>query len=102
MSDVAEQAGQKALVAKTGAQRQAAYRARRPYAGRDGNGERRLSLYVETDAALALERLARRAGVTQRAMLERLVRQADEQVWKHIELDTPEWGAYFRVSAVTR
>jgi len=33
-------------MAKTAAQRQAAYRARSHHAGHDGNGERRLSVWV--------------------------------------------------------
>ena len=95
MSEAAKPAGQEVKIAKTAAQRQAAYRARRSSAGREGNGERRLSMWVETGTALALARLARRAGVTQRAMLEGLVRQADEHVLKRIELDAPQWDAYF-------
>ena len=39
-------------MAKTAAQRQAAYRTRRPHAGNDGNGERRLSVWIDTGASL--------------------------------------------------
>ncbi|MER2543409.1 MAG: hypothetical protein ABTS16_08150, partial [Candidatus Accumulibacter phosphatis] len=60
-------------MAKTAAQRQAAYRARRPHAGEDGNGERRLNLWVSTHTDLAIERLARRYCVTKREIVERLV-----------------------------
>jgi hypothetical protein len=67
-------------MAKTAAQRQAAYRARRPHAGNDG---------------LALARLARRYAVTQRALIERLVIAEDERILAGMELDSPQWHAYF-------
>jgi len=84
-------------MANTAAQRQAAYRARRSGAGRDGNGERQLNMWVDTEAALGLARLARRAGVTQREMVERLVAQADKEVLAGLDPDTPGWEAYFGV-----
>jgi hypothetical protein len=84
-------------MATTAAQRQAAYRKRRAHAGHDGNGERRLNLWVGTQQALGLERLARRAGVTQREMVERLVSEADKRVLEKLDPDTPEWDAYFDV-----
>lgn len=46
-------------------------------------------------ADLALERLARRYGVTKREMIERLAAAVDDQVQRTLELDTPEWDAYF-------
>ncbi len=58
---------------KTAAERQKQYRASRQFAGEDGNGERRVTAYVSTRAALALDRLAKRYGVTKREMLERLL-----------------------------
>lgn len=85
-------------MARTAAQRQAAYRAKRASAGREGNGQRRLSLWAESGTALALARLARHEGVTQRAVLERLVRAADEAVLASIELDSPAWDTYFGMS----
>lgn len=87
-------------MAKTAAQRQAAYRARRPYAGNDGNGERRLSVWIDTCAGLALARLARRYGVTQRALIERLVIAEDEHILSGIELDSPQWREYFGDTAL--
>jgi hypothetical protein len=63
-------------MATTSAERQRAYRARRPCAGE--NGERRLQTWVSTAAALALGRLARHAGMTRRAFLEKLVLDADQ------------------------
>jgi hypothetical protein len=82
-------------MAKTAAQRQAAYRARRNHAGHDGGGERRLSVWVSTSTWLAIARLARRYAVTQRALIERLVIKEDERVLAAIELDSPQWHAYF-------
>ncbi len=58
---------------KSNAERQAEYRARRPYEGPGGNGERRLNTWVSTGASLALERMSRRYGVTQKEMLEKLI-----------------------------
>ncbi len=84
-------------MAKTAAERQAAYRASRCKAGPGGNGERRLNTWVSTGAHLALERLARRYGVTQRELLERLIRAEDEGVLAGISMDTPEWDAYFGI-----
>lgn len=45
-------------MAKSAAERQAAYRARQDSEGADGNGQRRVSMWLSTGAALALERLA--------------------------------------------
>ena len=86
-------------MAKTVAERQVAYRARRATA--DGDGERRLNTWVSTAAHLALMRIVRRYGVTQRAMLERFILAEDERVLAGIELDTPEWNAYFGGTRVT-
>lgn len=82
-------------MAKTTAQRQAAYRARRPHAGNDGNGERRLSVWIDTRASLALARLARRYAVTQRGLIEQLVIAEDERILADIELDSMQWRTYF-------
>ena len=49
-------------MAKTVAERQAAYRKGRAEAGE--NGERRLNTWVSTGSSLALDRLAKRYGVT--------------------------------------
>lgn len=58
---------------KSNAERQAEYRARRPYEGPGGNGERRLNTWVSTGALLALERMSRRYGITRKEMLEKLI-----------------------------
>jgi len=59
----------------TNAQRQAAYRARHLQCV-DGQGER-LNMIVNIHTKRALERLASAHGLTQRAMLERLIAQAE-------------------------
>lgn len=85
--------------AKTPAQRQAEYRKARAFAGPDGNGERRLNTWVSTSASLALARLANRYGVTRREILERLISEADNQITATLDPDSPEWAAYFDVTA---
>jgi hypothetical protein len=87
-------------MAKSATERQAEYRARRSTAG--DNGERRLNLWISTGSALALGRLARRYCVTKQEMIEKLLRIEDEQVSASIDLDSPEWDAYFGTTTVTR
>lgn len=82
-------------MSKTAAQRQADYRARRHLAGPNGNGERRLNTWISTGAHYALERIARRYGVTQREVLERFIAAEDDRILAGIKTDTPEWDAYF-------
>ena len=65
-------------MAKSNAERQKAYRASRLKAGE--NGELRINTFVTTSAALTLKRLAKHYAVTQRAMLERLIGDADKAV----------------------
>ena len=67
-------------MAKDSAQRQAQYRSRRPHAGADGNGERRINTGVSTGCALALARLARHKGTSQRQIIERLILTEDQQI----------------------
>jgi hypothetical protein len=81
-------------MAKTSAQRQAAYRSRR----HDGDGDRRLNTWISTQAAFALARLARHHGLSQRAILEQLVLTADQTILDTLNLDTPEWDHYFGVT----
>ncbi len=82
-------------VAKTAAERQKEYRAKRPFAGEDGNGERRINTYVSTRAALALDRLAKSYGVTKREMLERLVVGAEDKLLEGIKSESSDWEKYF-------
>ena len=84
----------KPTMAKTAAQRQAHYRARR----NDGDGEYRINTWVPSATDFALDRLAWRHGLTRRAMLERLIGEADAAVLCTLDLDTPEWDAYFGVT----
>jgi hypothetical protein len=79
-------------MAKTTAERQKEYRARRQFAG--DNGERRVSAYVSTRAALALQRLASSYRITKRELLERLLIAEDEKVLKGLHLDSPEGRKY--------
>jgi hypothetical protein len=81
---------------KTAAERQAAYRQSRSTTGE--NGERRINTWVSTGAALALARLARHHDITHRAMLERLIVDADTRIVAQIDYPSPEWTAYMRVT----
>lgn len=82
-------------MAKTAAERQAAYRAWRDKAGVDGNGQRRVSMWLSTEAALALARLAFRYGVKRRALVENMMIVEDECILATMKIDTPEWDRYF-------
>ncbi len=79
-------------MAKTAAERQKHYRSSRQFAG--DNGERRVSAYVSTRAALALHRLANSYGVTKRELLERLLIAEEGKVLKGLNLDSPEGRKY--------
>ena len=80
--------------AKTTAERQAAYRARQACGANDG--QKRVSLWLSTGCALALARLARRHGSTQREFVEKLVLAEDDKVLATMALDSPEWSPYFQ------
>lgn len=82
-------------MAKTTAERQAAYRDRQAHGGKDGDGQRRVSMWLSTGVALALARLACRYGVTQRELIERMVLAEDERVLAGIPSDSAEWDSYF-------
>ena len=81
-------------MAKTAAERQADYRARR----NDNEGDRRLNTWISTKADLSLDRLLKHYGVTKREMLERLIISADDEIVKTLQLDTTEWDTYFNVT----
>lgn len=70
-------------MAKTTAQRQAEYRARR----RDEGVSSRLNIEVSLVAHFALERLAHHHGLTQRQMLEQLITGPHEALCKNLEGD---------------
>ncbi|RSZ55159.1 hypothetical protein EJB06_30840 [Massilia atriviolacea] len=88
-------------MAKSTAERQAEYRARRDTAAH-GDGERRLNTWMSTAAHLALKRIAKRYGLTQRGMLEQLVLAEDEKIVAGLDIETPEWDRYFRIGTVRR
>jgi hypothetical protein len=87
-------------MAKTTAERQAAYRSRRATSGENGDGQRRVSVWLSTGCALALGRLARRYGVTQQALIEMMLLAEDERVLSHIPADSAEWNEYFGVASL--
>jgi hypothetical protein len=85
-------------MAQTTAQRQAAWRARRVTAGNDGNGERRLDMWVSTEVELALARLACRHAITKRQMLEQLIVRADDAIVRRLDPDSEQWDSYFNAT----
>ena len=79
-------------MAKTPAERQAAYRKRREKVGE--NGERRINTWVKLNTLFALGRLARHNNITRREMLERLIESADENALSKFKRGSPAWRAY--------
>jgi hypothetical protein len=79
-------------MAKTAAERQKQYRASRQFAG--DNGERRVSAYISTRAALALHRLSNSYGITKRELLEKLLIGEEEKVLQGFDLDSAEGKKY--------
>lgn len=73
----------------TNAERQAAYRKRAR------ENDRQLNVWLDHRAALALVRLARREGVSQATVIERLVMAVDNAVVGTLDPDGPEWAEYF-------
>jgi hypothetical protein len=78
-------------MAKTPAERQAAYRQKHLH-DLEGN-KARLNLVIEHSAKLALNRLANRYGVTQTELLERLI--LDEQKRTLETMSAEESSAYY-------
>jgi hypothetical protein len=68
-------------MAKSAAERQAAYRLRR----NEGEGDSRLNTWITSSANFALDRLAIHYGVTKRVMLERLIENADDEIMKSMD-----------------
>ena len=62
-------------MALTNAQKQARYRAARPYAD-NGEGELRIASWVTSHTSFSLERLARHSGISQREVLEKIIESA--------------------------
>jgi hypothetical protein len=77
-------------------QRQAKYRRTR-FNGPHG-GDRRLNCWISSDAAVALDLLARHRGITKRALIERLALDAQRDVLDTIKIDSPQWERYFHVT----
>lgn len=65
-------------MARTNAENQAAYRARRDDRGKCG--EVRLDTWLDRIAAMKLERISRHYGITRRAALERLLTEEDDRI----------------------
>ncbi len=65
---------------KTGAERQAKYRAARANAG----GDKRINTWITAEAAEALDRLSKHHKVSKRAMIELLATAADQQISKKL------------------
>ena len=82
---------------RTVAERQAADRQRRPTAGK--NSKRRLNMWATTGAAFALARLARHKVVAHRAMLERLIIEADRKTVSRLAPGSAEQDARFAATA---
>jgi hypothetical protein len=72
-------------MALTGAERQKRYRENRKLAGE--NGYRQINTWISTDAALALKRLARCYGVTQRELIERLLLKEQDMIMRGLSSD---------------
>ena len=84
-------------MAQSNAERQAAYRARHL---KDENGtDERLNLLVDIHTKRALERLATRYSVTQRAMLQTLITDAEKALVN--TLSSNEQASYYDGKAVT-
>lgn len=80
-------------MAQTNAQRQRAYRQRHLS---DVEGSRaRLNIVCDQRAALALRRLAAHKGMTQAAMLERLILDADARAT--VKMSAATWDAYHAI-----
>lgn len=87
-------------MAKTTAERQAAFRARQSSKRAEGDGKRRVSVWLSTRCALALARLARRYGVTQQALLEQMLQAEDDRILATIASDSEGWHEYFGVATL--
>ncbi len=79
-------------MAKTSAQRQAEYKARRI----DNLDEKKLGIWLPIGSCFALKRLARRAGITKKDLLTRMLNDADLAVIKQLDIDTDEWNEYMK------
>ena len=83
-------------MAKSAAERQAAYRKSRCMAGTCG--DKRINTWVTTNAFAAIQRLAKLNGMTQRQTIEQLALMADQKILDTLKFDSPEWKEYFNVT----
>lgn len=81
-------------MAKTAAERQREYRAKRR-AGR--NDEHQVNTWISETSYVALERIARYKQMTKRAVIERLILDADDRICSKLDDSKPEWDKYFGV-----
>jgi hypothetical protein len=82
-------------MAKTAAERQREYRARRQE-GTDARwGDKRINSWVSRDAYDALRRLARHHGITQEKALEQVLIEADRRVGRSLADDKAAWERYY-------
>ena len=86
---------------KSPAQRQKEFREKRQFAGPDGNGERQVKAWISTGSYLAFKRIANRYGVTQQALLERLITDEEDRILKSIGKDNAEREKYLYGQDVT-
>ena len=80
-------------MAKSNAERQAEYRAR--HLKCDDVKSERLNLMIDTDTKRRLERVCRCYGVTKRAMLERLLLQAEQDALDEADQTPTGQAEYF-------
>lgn len=78
-------------------ERQAKYRTQRDIAN-DGEGERRLNTWISSRAYFALKRLAAGEGVSQKAIIERLILDADENNFMILRDDDKGFDQYLQGS----
>jgi hypothetical protein len=85
---------QEQSMALTPAERQKRYRENRKLAGE--NGHRQINTWISTEAYEALRRMARRDGVTQRELLERMLIDAQNHLTSQMSDD--EFNEYLSLS----
>ncbi len=77
-------------MAKSLAERQAAYSAKQ----QEGDGGKKLCMWVTTGCNNGLARLAKHHGMTKRELLMMLVKTADDAIIKQFDFDSPELNRY--------
>lgn len=85
-------------MAKTSAERQAAYRAKMS----SSDSSRRINTWIESDAHTALDRLARHCNFTKKELLERLIVSAESVILKTLKPNSKEWRTYMHSKKTTQ